>query len=137
MADPMLPDTHPGVGVETPRSSADGWEETHLGTSKRSVWGAGFQGVLAAEGRIAPWDPAPRIDLHIVVIGAGPRFQVPGRVGGKESVEELHHGFADCVDFGVCQLREHRQAEDLLPCRFGYWQIAHPLATRGEGRLQV
>ena len=85
-----------------------------------------------------PWSiPCSRIDLHIVVIGAGPRFQVPRRVGGKESAEELHHGFTDCVDFGVCQLREHRQAEDLFSCRFGYWQISHPLATRGEGRLQV
>ncbi len=33
------------------------------GTSKRSVRGAGSQGVLAAEGRIAPWEPAPRADL--------------------------------------------------------------------------
>ena len=33
------------------------------GASKRSVRGVGSQGVLAAEGRIAPWDPTPRADL--------------------------------------------------------------------------
>ena len=33
------------------------------GTSQGSVRGVGSQGVLAAEGRIAPWDPTPRADL--------------------------------------------------------------------------
>jgi len=31
---------------------------------QRSVRGAGSQGVLAADGRIALWDPAPRTDLR-------------------------------------------------------------------------
>ncbi len=39
LVDPLLPDTHPGVVVAT------------------------GQGVLAAEGRKAPWDPAPGADL--------------------------------------------------------------------------
>ena len=52
------------AGVGTKQDGVVAVEGRELfGTSKRSVRGAGFQGVLAAEGRIAPWDLAPRADL--------------------------------------------------------------------------
>jgi len=51
-----------------------------LGTFKRSVRGAGSQGVLAAEGRIAPWDPAPRADLTTSRSSA----EDPAPDGGRE-----------------------------------------------------
>ncbi len=86
MVDPMLPDTHPRVGVGTKRDGVVAAVGRELsGTSKRSVRGAGFQGVLAAEGRIAPWDPAPRADLTRSWSSAEVPDPKPSKTGRTES----------------------------------------------------
>ena len=74
----MLPDTHPGFGGGTSGGSLSGRNESPSGTSKRSVRGVGFQGVLAAEGRIAPWDPTPRTDLLTWTFWGGSRKRRTG-----------------------------------------------------------